>query len=209
MAEPVPPRRHGLPPPLTAETTYLFICDVQERFRDVIPAFAAVADAAAALHAVAARLDVPTLVTEQYPKALGHTAAEVALPSPPSPLATVVEKTRFSMLVPPVDAALAAAPARTSVVLVGLETHICITQTAEGLLRRGFAVHVVADGVASRRPGDRSVALARLRDAGAVVTTTEAAIYELLGDKGHPAFKAALAIVKRPRPEGEGALEGL
>lgn len=206
MAETLPGRRAGpIPPPLTADSTYLLICDVQERFRGVIPSFPAVVHAATTLYDFAGLLDIPTLLTEQYPKALGHTVAELA--PIPSARATVVEKTRFSMLVPATDAALAAAPARTSVLLVGLETHICVAQTAEGLLRRGYAVHLVVDGIASQRRGDREVALGRLRDAGAVVTTAEAAMYELLGDKGHPAFKAALAIVKRPRPAE--ALEGL
>lgn len=193
-----------LPPPLDAASTYLFVCDVQERFRGVIPHFPSVVHAATTLFDFAALVGIPTLLTEQYPKALGHTVSELPLPAPS---ATVVEKTAFSMLVPETDAALAAAPARTSVLLVGLEAHICVAQTAAGLLRRGYAVHLVVDGLASQRGGDRSVALARLRDAGAVVTTAEAAMYELLGDKGHPAFKAALAIVKRPRPEG--GLDGL
>ncbi|OSX70615.1 hypothetical protein BU14_0711s0012 [Porphyra umbilicalis] len=189
-----------VPPPLTADTTYLFICDVQERFRRAIPHFPSVVFAASYLFDAAALLSIPTLITEQYPKALGHTVEELPLPAPG---ATVVEKTAFSMLAPPPTlAALAAAPARRSVVLVGIEAHICIAQTAAGLLRRGYAVHVVVDGVASQRDADRGVALARLRDAGAVVTTAEAVLFELLGDKGHPQFKAASGIVKRERPVG-------
>jgi len=188
-----------VPPPLTADTTYLFICDVQERFRRAIPHFPSVVHAASYLFDAAALLSIPTLITEQYPKALGHTVEELPLPAAG---ATVVEKTAFSMLVPPTLDALAAAPARRSVVLLGIEAHICIAQTAAGLLRRGYAVHVVVDGVASQRDADRGVALARLRDAGAVVTTAEAVLFELLGDKGHPQFKAASAIVKRERPVG-------
>jgi nicotinamidase-related amidase len=86
--------------------------------------------------------------------------------------------------------------ARRTVVIVGMETHICVLQTALALVRAGYAVHVVADATCSRRETDRAVALDRLRGAGVVVTSAEQVVYEALGEAGTPAFREVLRFVK-------------
>jgi len=92
------------------------------------------------------------------------------------------------------------ATGRRTVIIAGIEAHICVTQTALSCVGAGYRVHVVADAVCSRRPADRDTALERLRSAGVVVTTSESVLYEALGDAGAPAFREVLRLVKECRP---------
>lgn len=175
-------------------TTAVLVCDVQERFRSVVPGYAGVVLAAAFMLRVRAELGLPLgLISEQYPKAFLHTAPDVLAAAAGG--ARVAEKTAFSMATAEALAALRAAGAR-DVVLLGLETHICVLQTALDLLAEGFAVHVCADGVASQREGERAIALARLAAAGAAVTSCESVAFQLLRDAAHPKFKAVSGLVK-------------
>lgn len=167
--------------------TVLLVCDVQERFRPLIHEFGSVVQVAGTLARVASALQIPTVVTEQYPKALGHTVAELA---PHLAGAGVFSKLKFSMMTDEVDAHLAAAaPGFTDAIIVGIETHVCVQQTAMDLLAAGKRPWVVVDGASSQRPHDRSAALAFLRSAGAQLTTTESMIMMLLGGADHEAFK--------------------
>ena len=88
---------------------------------------------------------------------------------------------------------------RKSVILYGIETHACIFQTTLDLLELGYEVHLLADGISSMRPGDRTVALKRLEQAGAFLTTAESAIFELIRDAKSPDFKKVLPILKTDR----------
>ena len=129
--------------------------------------------------------------TTQTAAKLGPTVSSLAalLPSPP------VDKTRFSMAVEGVRAQLPPPPA--ALALVGIESHICITQSALDLRDRGYAVYVLADAVSSCNRGEVAVALDRLRaEAGIVVTTSESWMYECLGDAAHPSFKGLFNVVK-------------
>ena len=94
-------------------------------------------------------------------------------------------------------------------ILVGIETHICITQTALDLLAAGHRVYVIADGVSSVNPEERGVALARLRDAGVIVTTSESIIFEILQDAKKPGFKAVNSLVKESKEDTKTALRVL
>ena len=117
------------------------------------------------------------------------------------------------MWLPPVSThalfSAAAAPAPAEVVIVGLESHICVTQTALDLLAAGHGVYVLADGVSSSNREEVGVALARLRQAGAVVTTSESWIYECMGDAGIPEFKGMVGVVKETMRDTKAALQGL
>ena len=178
----------------TPSNTVLLLCDIQEKFRPLIWKFPAVVASAQALQRACASLGVRSVTTEQNPARLGGTVAELQALLPAD--APVFGKTRFSMLTAEVDAALAAggggggggAPLEHAV-LCGIESHVCVAQTALELLQRRVQVHVVVDGVSSQRRGDRAVALASLAAAGAALTTTEAIIFQLLGDAAHPSFK--------------------
>merc|ERR1712194_368664 len=138
--------------------------------------------------------DIPLVVTEQYPKALGHTVTEIDLANKKECDSSciqrmqVFEKTRFSMCTDEVFAHLQldGMKGRKSAVLFGVETHVCVQQTALDLLARNYTVHVLADGVSSQRAIDREVAIERLRQSGAFITTSESVLFELLREKDAP-----------------------
>ena len=170
---------------LSRDRAALVVVDVQEGFRPYA-AFAGVADACAKLLQAARILAVPALVSEQYPKGLGHTAPEVGLQDERR-----VEKTVFS-----------AARAdgfdlgdAEQAIVCGIETHVCVSQTVHDLLARGLEVHVPADAVGSRHEIDYQRGLERMERAGAVVSTVEAALFELLERAGTPEFKAVQKLI--------------
>lgn len=179
-------------PILRPESTVLLVVDVQERLMPVIHEQASCLAAIARLIEGAQVLGVPILATEQYPAGLGATCAPVRQCwGPVQP----IEKTRFSGCVEGVVQRLAELD-RPLVLIVGVETHVCVQQTVLDLLRLGYTPYLCADAVSSRRPLDRDTALDRMRQAGAVVTTTESVLFELLGEAGTEAFKSILRIVK-------------
>jgi nicotinamidase-related amidase len=170
---------------LEREKAALVVVDVQEGFRSYA-SFKGVADRCAKLVQAARILEVPRLVSEQYPKGLGHTAAEVGLEDEPR-----IEKTVFS-------AARADGfdlGGRTQAVVCGIETHVCVSQTVHDLLDRGIEVHVPADAVGSRHQLDYERGLERLERAGAVVSTVESVLFELLERAGTPEFKAVQRLI--------------
>jgi nicotinamidase-related amidase len=163
----------------------LIVVDVQEGFRPYT-SFAGVADACGKLLQAARILDVPRVVSEQYPKGLGHTAAEVGLEGE-----RPIEKSVFS-------AARAEGfdlAGRDQAIVCGIEAHVCVSQTVLDLLERGIEVQIPADAVGSRHGIDYERGLERLERAGAVVTTVEAALFELLERAGTPAFKAVQKLI--------------
>lgn len=94
-------------------------------------------------------------------------------------------------------------------IIVGIETHICVTQTTLDLLEKGHRVYILVDGVSSVNPEERGIALARLRDAGAIVTTSESLLFEILADAGDKNFKMITGLVKETKEETKEALEKL
>ncbi len=171
---------------LARDRAALVVVDVQEGFRPY-DAFAGVAGACAKLVQAARILALPTLVSEQYPKGLGHTAPEVGLEDERR-----IEKTVFS-------AARAEGfdlGGAEQAIVCGIETHVCVSQTVHDLLADGIEVHVPADAVGSRHRIDYERGLERLERAGAVVSTVEAALFELLERAGTPEFKAVQALIR-------------
>lgn len=175
-------------------SSILFLCDMQEKFRHVAY-FAQIVSVAARMLKVARLLEVPTVLTEQYPQGLGPTVPELGAAGL-QPLA----KTCFSM-VPVARQELDARPQLRSVLLCGIETQACILNTALDLLDRGLQVHVVVDACSSRSQVDRLVALARMRQSGAFLSTSEGLILQLVGDAAHPQFKEIQKIIKEPAPD--------
>ncbi len=170
---------------LSRARTALVVVDVQEAFRPYA-SFAGVARSSAKLVRAARILDVPALVSEQYPKGLGHTAPEVCLEDERR-----IEKSVFSA----VRAEGFDLGGREQAVVCGIETHVCVSQTVHDLLERGVEVHVPADAVGSRHEIDYERGLERMERAGAVVTTVEAALFELLERAGTPEFKAVQRLI--------------
>jgi nicotinamidase-related amidase len=164
----------------------LVVVDVQEGFRPYA-SFAAVAAACAKLVEAARILDVPAIVSEQYPKGLGHTAPEVGLRDERR-----IEKTVFSAV--RADG-FDLGTGRDQAILCGIEAHVCVSQTVHDLLDRGIEVHVPADAVGSRHEIDYRRGVERMERAGAVVSTVEAALFELLERAGTPEFKAVQKLI--------------
>jgi nicotinamidase-related amidase len=170
---------------LARDRAALLVVDVQEGFRPY-DSFAGVAAACAKLLAAARILGVPALVSEQYPKGLGHSAPELGLEEEPR-----IEKTVFS-------AARAEGfdlGGSDQALVCGIETHVCVSQTVHDLLERGIEVHVPADAVGSRHEIDYQRGLERLERAGAVVSTVESSLFELLQRAGTPEFKAVQKLI--------------
>jgi nicotinamidase-related amidase len=173
--------------------TALIVVDVQERFRSAMDDFDAMLAGCVRLVRTFRLLDLPILVTEQYPKGLGFTVDELreALGATEFP-----EKSAFSSM------GCAGIPERlratgaTDVVVCGIEAHVCVNQTVHDLLAAGYRVHVAADAVASRDPRNAEVALAKAQRSGALVTSSEMAAFELLADAVHPRFKEVQSLYK-------------
>jgi nicotinamidase-related amidase len=179
-------------PALQPENSVLLVVDIQDRLLPAIHEADACVEAARRMIEAARVLNVPALCTEQYPLGLGRTCAIIRKAIADSP---IIEKTRFSSCVETLVSRLRDLD-RSSVIVVGIEAHVCVQQTVLDLLRLGFRPCVCADAVGSRRPLDRDMALERMRQAGAIVTTTESVIFELLGEAGTDAFRSVLKIVK-------------
>jgi nicotinamidase-related amidase len=171
---------------LSRQRTALIVVDVQEGFR-AYETFDEVAHSCAKLIEAARILGVPRIVSEQYPKGLGHSVPELGLDGEP-----VIEKTVFSA----VRADGFSLNGRDQVVVCGIESHVCVSQTAHDLLQRGIEVHIPADAVGSRNERDYRWGLERLDRAGAVVTTVESVLFEMLGRAGTPEFKQVQALIK-------------
>jgi nicotinamidase-related amidase len=170
---------------LARDRTALIVVDVQEGFRSYAT-FAAVAGACAKLVQAARLLDVPAIVSEQYPKGLGSTAPEVGLENERR-----IEKTVFSAArADGFDLA-----GREQAIVCGIETHVCVSQTVHDLLERGVEVFVPADAVGSRHELDYQRGLERMERAGAIVGTVEAALFELLERADAPEFKAVQKLI--------------
>jgi nicotinamidase-related amidase len=170
---------------LSRERAILVLIDVQQGFSSY-ETFGSVAGACGKLLAAARILELPRIVSEQYPKGLGHTVAQVGLEQE-QPL----QKTVFSA----VRAEGFDLQGRDQAILCGIEAHVCVSQTALDLLQQGVEVHIPADAVGSRHRVDYERGLERLQRAGAVVSTVESVLFELLERAGTPEFKAIQKLV--------------
>jgi nicotinamidase-related amidase len=171
----------------------LVVVDIQERLLPAIYEKERVIANAVRLIKGAAVLNLPTLVTEQYRKGLGATAAEVA--GAGSSFAPI-EKLAFSSCGEPAFLEALAAKEISDVILCGIEAHVCISQTCLDLRDRGFRVFVVADAVSSRTLENYRAGLDRMRAAGATLVSTEMVLFELLDRAGTDEFKQILRLVK-------------
>jgi hypothetical protein len=174
---------------LDAPTSLLCVVDLQERLLPAMPDGPRVVAMAGRLADGAAVLGIRSVLIEQYPQGLGPTPPDLAAKLPPA-----VSKMAFSCC--GCEAFTAAlAPDIESVVLCGLETHVCIAQTALDLLARGLTVFIAVDAVGSRHPLDHEIALRRLESSGAILVTTEAVLFEWCRSAEHPQFQAIRRLV--------------
>jgi len=173
---------------LERDRAALVVIDVQEGFRPAVGEFETIAHNAGVLVQGARELGLPMVVTEQYPEGLGATVPEVAehLEGVERHAKTVFSAARadgFDL------------GGREQALVCGIEAHVCVEQTVQDLLDRGVEVHVAADAVSSRTALNRRLGLEKMERSGAWVTSTEMALFELLGEAGTPEFKAIQKLV--------------
>ncbi|KAL5351316.1 hypothetical protein ACLOAV_003170 [Pseudogymnoascus australis] len=181
----------------------IFICDIQEKFRPAVWEYDKIILTTQKLLRAATILSIPVYATTQNAARLGPTCPELNL----SKAVEEVDKSAFSMW----PALRHHFPSGTpsEIVIVGIESHICVTQTAIDALASGHKVYILADGVSSCNPQEIPIALARLRQAGAVVTTSESWLYECMGDAGIAEFKQIAGVVKDTSKDTKRTMEAL
>ena len=181
--------------PLDPAQCALIVVDIQEKLLPPIFQKEQLVRNSQLLIRLASILNIPTVLTVQYPKGLGNTVAEVASLLPDTP---AIEKLVFSCFGSDVFCStLKRLPGnRTTLILCGMESHICVAQTALAALREGYLVHIASDAVSSRTEWNWKIGLERMRAAGAVISSTEMIIYEALRSSGTSAFKDMLKYLK-------------
>ncbi len=175
---------------MEAAKSSLLLIDVQERLLPAMAGGDEVVRRCSMLLKAAKQLDVPVTVSEQYPKGLGPTMKVV---SERIPDFKPIEKLEFSAFVPEVKERLTG---RSSVLVTGMETHVCVFQTVRALGDAKLTAYLAADAVLSRTEVDERVGLELCRNAGAMITTVETVLFDALGKAGGPEFKAISAAVK-------------
>ncbi len=179
-----------------ADDSVLLIVDLQTRLTAAMDAGERerVNASTAMLARGSGELDIPVIVTRQYPQGLGDTDPAVAEALPD--WAVTLDKTRFSAAGDPGIADALRMTGRRQVVLCGMEAHVCVLQTALELVAAAYTVFVIADGICSRNPDHAAGACARLRSAGVTVTNRESVLFEWLRDAAHPSFRTVSGLLK-------------
>ncbi len=170
----------------------LVIIDVQEKLVKMLEDNSC-AKVAEILAKTASVLKLPVIITEQYPKGLGSTLNEI---SNVLPNAIVLEKTSFSAFDMPEFTQALKNFNKKQIIIMGIEAHICVLQTATDLINNGYEVFIVEDAIASRNIKNKEAALKRLIHFGSQVVTSEMVIFELLKSSKHPNFKEIQSLIK-------------
>jgi nicotinamidase-related amidase len=176
----------------------LLVVDIQDRLLPAMPedASARMLRNTAILIAAADQLGLPIVVSQQYPRGLGPTVAAIEDALAAARGVRRFDKTEFSAAAAPAFAQLAPGLARDQWLVCGMETHVCVYQTARDLVARGWAVHVCADAVCSRTAMNRELGLGLMERAGAILSSTEASVFDLLGCAGTDEFRALSRAIK-------------
>ena len=172
----------------------MLIVDMQEKFARAIPTFGQLQQRIQALLKACEILKIPVVVSEQYPKGLGHTSEVLRQSLPPDAL--ILEKLSFGCGGDEAMANCLKRLGRRQIMLCGIEAHVCVNQTAHQLMQAGYEVHLIQDAVDSRQPSDREAAIAKMRQSGVIPGTVEMALFELLQTAAHPNFKAIQSLIK-------------
>ncbi len=178
---------------LDKDNTALVIIDIQERLAVVMKQRETVVNNCLHLIEIAKIMNIPVVVTEQYPKGLGRTVEEIrnALPD-----YKPIEKLTFSCCDERTFLNEIKTLNKKTVILTGMETHVCVLQTCIGLVLDGYNVHLIRDAVCSRTKENRETGIEFMRDAGAVITCTETVLFQLLKVAGTEEFKAISKRIK-------------
>lgn len=181
---------------LDARRSGMLVIDLQEKLLPVIPSAKGVVDQTCRLLQAAAEFAIPVAATVQYPKGLGPLVESLSKLTPEPE-----EKLDFSAAVCRGSLDQWTETGRDQIIVVGIETHICVLQTVMDLLAEGLRVFVVAEAVAARDGRDHEIALDRMRDSGATIVSAESVLYEWLRTAEHPKFKTISGLVKSFKPE--------
>ena len=183
---------------LSPSTTAFFLCDIQERFRPLIYNTETIVNTAQYLTSMSKELSIPLIATQQYTKVFGNTLTD-CFANGQTDIDELIQKNRifekkkFSMMTDEVQSYLDTNEEfqnRNSIVLFGIEAHVCVQQTCLDLLEQGKEVHIVCDGVSSQQKYDREMALKRMESAGAFLTTAQSLAFMLMQSAEHENFKA-------------------
>jgi len=186
---------------LIQSETAFFLCDMQDKFRPSIQYFNQILEVAQRMVKAANLLEIPVVCTEQYPKGLGNTVSELSEILKENSKSKIFEKTKFSMLTDDVQSHLNSLDKTPqSIVLFGIEAHVCVQQTALDLLNSGFDVHIVADSTSSRSMTDRMLAFERIRQSGGFITTSESVLFMLMESSKHPKFREVQKLIIESAP---------
>jgi nicotinamidase-related amidase len=178
---------------INADRSALMVVDIQARLAPAMHELDRLVGNVGTLLDAARRLSVPIIITEQYPKGLGHTLEQIALRAGD---ATVLDKVEFSAAANPGILERFEALDRPQAVLCGMEAHVCVLQTALDLMEQGLDVAVVRDACASRRAESAEAAYRRMEAEGVVIATTEMVVFEWLGRSDSPAFREVSKLIK-------------
>jgi len=179
---------------LDTDKSALLVIDIQERLVTAMPhkVYARMRATTSMLVEAARLLGLPVLTTEQYPKGIGHTVAELS----DACTQGVIEKTSFGCCGEPAFMTALEKLGRRQVLVTGMEAHVCVYQTVLGLLASGYHVHLLRDAICSRHKEDFLAGVSNAARAGALVITAEIALFQLLKDSRHAQFRAVSALVK-------------
>ena len=179
-----------------AQQSQLLIIDIQERLASAMPAdvLEKIIKNNNVLLTAASKLNVPIIHSEQYPKGLGNTVAAIAEHFPETN--PTITKTSFSCSGAEGFNELIAKPKRQQIIISGIESHVCVLQSALQLQQQGYAVYVVEDAICSRKKSNHKNAIERLRQSGVIVSNVESVLFEWLRDAVHPEFKTLSKLIK-------------
>ena len=178
---------------LNLEKSLVLIIDVQEKLLNAVFNKSLLEKKAEILAKTASILEIPTIITEQYPKGLGYTIPVI---KDNLSNAKYYEKTDFSALNTAELKDNLKKLGKNQIVIFGIETHICVNQTVAALIEEGYEVHVISDACGSRAEMEYSAGLSRMKDNGAYIITTEIALFEWLKGAKHPKFKEIQSLIK-------------
>ncbi|MGB9596261.1 MAG: hydrolase [Candidatus Poribacteria bacterium] len=171
---------------------FFLLIDIQEKFLPVIYDIQGVIDNANRLIQGASILDIPLLVTEQYPKGLGRTVDEIKLENDQQ----IIEKISFDCFACDEFVNAIDQINRKTIVIFGIEAHVCVLKTALSALSKSYEVHLIADAVSSRTQRNRDIAIERMRQSGVFIASTEMILFQLMEKAGTDEFKAISKLVK-------------
>jgi nicotinamidase-related amidase len=176
----------------------LLVVDIQDRLLPAMPeaSLAAVMRNTKLLIEAADRLGLPIVVSQQYPRGLGTTDKAIEAALAPVKQVHRFDKLEFSAVASPAFGELAPRLGRDQWILCGMETHVCVYQSARDLVARGWAAHVCADAVCSRTPLNWELGLRLMERAGAIITSTEVCVFDLLGRAGSDEFRALSRAIR-------------